>query len=1235
MTNIEFVSIDNKHDNCPIVLIDNSASTSAGGMWNDSKKHKGKYMNILDKELEIAQELFIQRNIEECYLMFWNSNYSFPFGTEKINMSNITICNEKPCGSTNLEVGLEQIPNSWYEGKESVNIYIFTDGELNSGNPRTMLRKYINMGFKIHIITVEYRNANYLTSDCQAGNEIYQVINSECLMNSVREFISFNRFHKTGFVSIDNPDKIPGYFSFQGKYFPVEQIPLFINYLDTLVSDWKSEEVSIKQNINDLKIKYRQITNKQQFEEDNTLNTNDTDTSIFSVISKTLEKAFSNTNDNKTTPSLEDVLNNYDSEETALNDISNNIETLKNKLKTLDTKLLKLVHEVSFTVHQMIDSKPYNIKRGIINTICQIFVETDIYRQVRSILLEESDNIKAGKTNTFQAYRRNREKVFEKSQRDLYQNVLNNISATDANTCVSFPFHNVLYTVETNDANKTVNLNKNHYQYAGFELDKYTYPILPLNITPDDGNIDQCLRQWIRTNYAKVYNVNVASDVILYYFLTDALCVQLSDANDTVKKAYKDMSRVMLDRKRFGTSNKEYHYLLDNNPPAPVVGEQQEILVILSQCLEKIGIKSDDLSPMTLWYGIVLMMNDELLVMSQKRFCKEALEKDSLYNVTNDSVMEYLKTKLPNINQCNLQKSVNFNYEYQCYLTLDDTSNTGGYYIPAHYVSRHVKCAPTYVMAPSIMEDDNFKSNNTMKCPLCYSNIEINKLIWIDNQETMIKKDKESKEELSIPVLDIPVYDNTLHQVVEISESIYKNDDNLKLKPMSDCNFNVTSFEINCPMVNDSIGNRHIELKTQEEFNEHVEKRYPFLKEIDMKSVNMCLAGGFCRSILLKQRLKDLDFFFYGDLNDEQYMINFRQALNNTLQALNKHYDGMGVKFLIMYKPLFNVFEIVCVKDPTNFLKEDYNLDNFKQYDFKSLHRYDKYTIIDPDSGKLYRKKNKYSHPNEDTKMENIENKDFSNYFEDGDINGIRMVLRVQFILTKYKRIENILHGFDMYPCQVAYDGHITHFTEKSEMAYKYMINVINENNYSELFDYRLSKYFIYGFSIVLPELDISKVRVNRELQISGLRFMVTYIQDNMITVEKNSQIKKQLDSLQSVEQKNAKKGKALYKSVLFCSLISLLRYVKINEINYIFSDKIMLPDADGTMKFMESTAKVHFIDKLDTRKSGEDIYRHFRIEHNSQFGHSTYATGVSSAKKIMTKTTPKYDSDDSDYEIL
>jgi hypothetical protein len=207
-------------------------------------------------------------------------------------------------------------------------------------------------------------------------------------------------------------------------------------------------------------------------------------------------------------------------------------------------------------------------------------------------------------------------------------------------------------------------------------------------------------------------------------------------------------------------------------------------------------------------------------------------------------------------------------------------------------------------------------------------------------------------------------------------------------------------------------------------------------------------------------------------------MENFTRIMNQLLTNLKNQNDKY--KFFIMYKPLFNVYEIVVVSDPNDFFKDDYKLDNYKQYKYKSLHQFDQRTIIDPETGKIYKKnsKSKYSPKKEiDASQAAIENRDFSNYFEDGDVSGIRMAHRIQFVLTKNAGIENIFENFDMYPCRVAWNGIDTLFTDKSAKAYKYMINIVNENNYSELFNHRIAKYFTYGFTIVLPRLDLDKIK--------------------------------------------------------------------------------------------------------------------------------------------------------------
>ena len=88
-------------------------------------------------------------------------------------------------------------------------------------------------------------------------------------------------------------------------------------------------------------------------------------------------------------------------------------------------------------------------------------------------------------------------------------------------------------------------------------------------------------------------------------------------------------------------------------------------------------------------------------------------------------------------------------------------------------------------------------------------------------------------------------------------------------------------------------------------------------------------------------------------------METFKRVLKELLEEVKKMNPKM--KFLFMYKHQFNVFEVICMTDPTDFFTEDFTLNNYKEYDFNSLNRYNKFTIIDPETGKVYKKFKKYS----------------------------------------------------------------------------------------------------------------------------------------------------------------------------------------------------------------------------------------------------------------------------------
>lgn len=1163
------------YDKCPIVMIDNSGSTQG---W------------VLQTEVIHAQNLLRKRGISEIYMMFWDDKVKFPNGNNKTQVDTMHNIYKTSGGGTYVSQAWDKIPSEWSSVSD---IYIITDGEIsdNTSEFSKRVKNLFQNNKKLYIITVEPNKYNYMKDNVTAGNAIFNRVSEAKLSNMIKQFICFNHFHNdvnNPFVNNSNPDVGPNMAAFRDRVFRVDKTHEFIAYVESLIENIKTS--------------------------------NDT---------------------------ADDKNNAY----------------------------LKLSYDIVATLHYLTKDKNNAAKRAVIDIFCELFVDVGMYKQIRSMLLNEVDNVAKGSATTFQAYKNRREKVFEKAQIALYTDTKKAITNVPQNNYLSMIVKSDRGDIVVSDVDSSVvhplQLNDKTYNNACIKMGNYTVPMFPSKVTMDCGEYDQCMRQWLRANYAKKYSMNPASDMIMYCFFSDMLRVCLSDVPDSVKSSYRELARLNMERKRFGTDKTEYEYLL-NNPPAPVKGNVNYIKYLLFRALKhggfndisEVSVATDDaeiddpetgeataptdspaeinqvettsdasatdasatlltniaslagpelaadckdfceevvydskIRPFTFWYAFIKTFGDNLLIQSQLPYCEEDMK---INGVTPDTVVDFVKSKLkPVVHFERKMKPVEYNYK--CYVTMDDTTETGGYIIPPHHISKSIVCAPKFVVSEN---GYNMLKQNTINCPVCYK--PMTDLVKHPNYVDYNKQF--SGVDSSEPIIDDLIYDSRIIDRVNISVDEYTKDDDQTLIPMSNCDFNSIAYTVEAPYIQEAVNGRSVEVKTQEDFNRIVFNRYPFLKDLDMTGV--CLAGGFCRSILLRQRVKDLDFFMYGDNHNANFSRVLRDILSR-LKAINPKY-----KFLLMYKHLFNVFEVVVVSDPNDFFQDEYKLDNYKQYKFKSLHRFDQFTVIDPETGKIYRKKNrsKWTKPEvvaaDDAR---IENKDFSNYFEDGDITGIRMCYRLQFILTKNKGIENIFENFDMYPCRVAWDGNTTFFTEKSVKAFKYMINVVNENNYSDLYNHRLGKYFSYGFNIVLPRLDMKKMSSQQKFKIEKLTFKINNINGFNIMVDHNSHIEDKLKSIEKLEKKSMKDGKMLYKSALFCSLVSLLRYVKINDVSYRFTNDVVVPNDDGFMNFREKDETVVFIDKIESRIPNHDWYKEMGVGYDPATKNAHYDDNASS----------------------
>ena len=833
---------------------------------------------------------------------------------------------------------------------------------------------------------------------------------------------------------------------------------------------------------------------------------------------------------------------------TALSHFINHVIELVTQIKNengLDEKIkhmkyMKLAHEISLSVYYLTRDKTYQHQMSIIDLFSNMFKDADnVYCDVRKLLLEEVNNHMTGKSTTFTDISKNKYQDLENTNISLMQDVNGSIidKTLDSMHKYSFLIRDgaQMYVIRSTNDMADVRMGKVTYKNSGVRTQVNDRSLaIPIMFRPDLANkssISSSL-QWLLINYARVLNVSPSNEYIYYYFLADAYIVlSINNELSEIGELYRSYVKILLDSKPHGSKKSIIQNVLDNMKACIPY-------YVLESCASYAGL---NMRPLTLFY---LLMNEFIV----PHFTKDETKQEFMVSLAT-FCEPHIKTDLPNI------KSNTF--FANCKISLKNVNDKEFYVINSH------KFSDTNIDCGSKIIDES-----TSRCTLCGSNagrVLIEKMTLDVNFTEDLKRSfyLDESRHVNLGQLDGEKGDE---QLIIPETFIIDNE----------------SVELSNIMIVDPISSSSMRVKNQEEFVSLTYQKYPFLKDLDFSNVALC--GGFVRSILLKQQMKDFDFFFYG-LDENDYRERFYSLAEDLINNIRKH--DPKIKFGMFFKPMFNVFELICFEDPTNHIDEEFTLENFDQYKFKSL--------------KKYRR---------DGTKKNSENDEY--YFEDNDDKGIKMRYRIQFILCKYESIHAILKSFDMYPSKVAFDGKQVYFTQKSLLAYRHMINEISLDGGSDLFKSRLSKYFKYGFSIVLPPNDRKWTGKNYDNQynqtkpishtnenIGPLSFKVRSMIDNIIYINHNSNIEKMLERNQELEQAALDRGVALYMSSLFCSFVSFLRYVSINKINYLFPQysegmSVLPLDDDGNFVFKTGNVDIKFIECFNTLYKDRSWYEKF-----------------------------------------
>jgi hypothetical protein len=1135
--------------NIPVFLVDTSGSTdsSLDGSYNYNQKEK---YRILDYEIELIGEIAENRGYDEAHVILW-SNQAFLFRNVKLDSSNLldslmhlTLqANENKSG-THLMSGFNKLESGMYDLEKQTDLIIITDGEImdSERDIGKELRSICSNEVSLTIVAVERGTKDYLQAGCSVGNKLYSIIQNHNLTRFVNKFSIYNALN-TEFINFVNPIVPESYIPYGEMMFARSNFKEFVIFVDSELD------------------------------------------------------AF----------------------------------TRKNGL--LESDVMRHAHRLSLTIYHYIKGNNQISQKGLVDLFCKMYEKFDridsfrgpnnktIYEKVRKLLTNEVDNHVAGKSTTFTSARKNRSRKVEDTNLSLMAGVSKAVmgDSIDENSAFyTLPIRSEsgmkIYEVSNTDLTAYA-IGKTAFKSGCVRIGRYDMPLL----FPIGEGCRSAANQWIRTVYSRTLNISPSNPYIYYYMMLDCLAVRQSKNQDLIR-LYESYLATFLNEELFDTNRKFIDTIVYNEKVKlkynVIKGAQLYSglnlnpltlfwLSITTYVLPHFGSKTEEDRKKRSRFikGIYSICAKQVflnLITEAKRedyrdTPSSALVDEVVWDTARDELIEMIKMniQIDSIAGSNLLQM------------LDHTFGDSSIVCPSRAMT----------LSDDLLEKQRIAGNNAVQieCDVCGSSQELVLTARTDN--TVLETEELWLSERTVfSGWTNPVVDSMLR--VNLGLLTGENTDTELITPE---NFEPGAEFIHMDniMITDPISSSRMRVTTQEEFRSGAYGKYPFLKGLDF--TNVALAGGFCRSILLKQEMKDFDFFFYGLKDDSAYEDRFQSFVVDLVNSVRKtnHLRKQNVKFCAMFKPTFNVFELICYLDPTNHIDSNFSLKDFHENGFKSMRRYngevDEIGAHDTafvnevnDNGdaveRIAKKKKvpKWKNPDEDSDYDSDEESDDYDdydqppakksdaYFEDGDSKGIRMLHRFQFILCKYDDKFGITQSFDLFPSKTVFDNERVYFTPKSLVAHQYMINEIMLDGGSDLFKHRVSKYFKYGYSIVLPPNHrnwyddryqnmynyVDSCYDGNDENRGPISFEVRRIIDNQIVISHNSNIEKMLERNEELEQKALDNSEALYVSHLFCSFVSILRYVEINGIDHIFP-QLPIVEYDENVEVTEDSFKM------------------------------------------------------------
>jgi hypothetical protein len=789
-----------------------------------------------------------------------------------------------------------------------------------------------------------------------------------------------------------------------------------------------------------------------------------------------------------------------------------------------DKKYLeKIMYHLSFTIYQYTKHRTQKVKNEVVRLFTSLFEEAfEDAEYVRNIFESEMVNHEEGTSKTFQQYKENRQKLFERTQEELYSNVKECFAK--GKEFVSFIIKTttpeVNRVITSNEMDAPIRLSDLYFNNGGIKYSDYNIPMFSCS-TVDSESAEQAVRQWVRAIYSRVHNMQANDERILYLFLTDMMSIVLSDLPVNVKFAYKNCARIMLNAVRFNSGGiNQVTWLTMGNKPKPMIPGYFTMEEILTYCKNyynpNLTISLDEF-----WYGVCWAFGFDKVIKKQ---------------IPDDYDIKGLVEKLTSGNKKYKHENINVvdSSEYYDYITLQDTSLTGGYKLPEYKLGTKTFNVKFVISPETFQLLKSNSANGKTTCPVTGRLLDLDSFVKVEPHAN------KNAHVFNCEDFSMEIFNKTKYEKVPIDKFDTMKITDLEIKPADQYDWTKYPYEFTpkVPIITEKLYKEKTQYRTSAEFKNQVVLRYNWLTKLPME--NLAIAGGFCKSLIFDEKVNDIDLYMYGFDTDAEYNARLEKLVGD-LNALiiKEHPNSVSLR---AYKKEFNVYELMYFENIKDVKKDTWELQ---------------------------------------------------------DLTQMKFIVKIQIIMKKHKEMKEIFNDFDLDSCCVLYNGTDLYFSQRSYIAYKYLINIPRVDNFfTVVFDLRLLKYYDSGFRIILPRTSVEwitkKMGEKDNFVIGRCKFFVNSVEGSNVYITKT-------ELIMVKEVKPVRQATSIYSSIIgdvgslddSRSIVKFMKYVqrqnrivervkKNADSNVVMTENQLFNAIDEEMK--EELTKLNFANKTNIK---------------------------------------------------